>query len=138
VKKSAKIVTVAIVVLSASGMAQEPRRDGRWEIKAEMSMPDMPMSMPPMTLTQCVTKEQAQNPEKYLPQGPGQKCSVSDFKMDGNKITWKMTCQGPESMSGAGEIVYKGDTFDSIVNLEGQGHKMMVKATGKRLGDCVE
>jgi hypothetical protein len=126
-----------VVGASASLLAQEPRRDGRWEIKAEMSMPDMPMSMPPMTLTQCVTKEQAQNPEKYLPQGPGQKCTVSDFKMEGNKITWKMACQA-DGMTGAGEILYKADTFDSVVNLEGQGHKMMLKATGKRLGDCVE
>ena len=137
-----RITRIAIVVvvagLSASALAQGPRRDGNWEVKAEMSMPDMPMSMPPMTLTQCVTKEQAQDPQKYLPQGPGQKCTVSDFKMDDAKITWKMMCggTGPEAMSGTGEIVYKENSFESVINMEGQGHKMMVKSTGKRLGDC--
>jgi hypothetical protein len=139
VRNITKIAAIGMAAaVSASVFAQGPRKDGRWEIKAEMSMPGMPMSMPPMTMTHCVTKEQAENPEKYLPQGPGQKCSVSDFKMDGNKATWKMTCQGPEAMTGTGEIVYKEDTFDSVMNMEGQGHKMILKAIGKRLGDCTE
>jgi hypothetical protein len=41
-------------------------------------------------------------------------------------------------MSGSGEIVYKEDTFESVMNMEGQGHKMILKALGKRLGDCTE
>jgi hypothetical protein len=141
VKGIVKIATVGILVFaSMTAFAQGPRRDGQWEIKTEMSMPGMPMSMPPTTMMRCVTKEQAQDPLKSLPQGgPGQdKCTMSDYKSEGSKATWKMTCQGDNAMSGTGEIVYKENTFESVMNMEGQGHKMMMKSTGKRLGDCVK
>jgi hypothetical protein len=46
--------------------AQGPvRRDGRWDVKMEMQMAGM--TMPPQTLTQCVTKEEAADPQKGMP-----------------------------------------------------------------------
>src|SRR5690349_2720699 len=64
---------VAIVVGVAVGIAgPDVRRDGRWEVKMEMMMPNMPMAMPPTTVTQCVTKEDAADPQKAMaPQGRG-------------------------------------------------------------------
>jgi hypothetical protein len=137
VTRIVQATTVGVVLaLSLTALAQTAaRRDGRWEVRTEMSMPGM--TMPPMTVTQCVTKEEAADPQKSLPQSPGQnKCTVSDYKSDGDKITWKVTCQGPGAMSGTGEAVYKSDTFESVMNMESAGQKMTMKATGKRLGDC--
>ena len=57
-----------VVGLSVSALAQSPRRDGRWEVKTEMEMPGMPMKMPAMTTTQCITKEQAEDPQRSVPQ----------------------------------------------------------------------
>jgi len=134
----AKAITGGVVLgLSITAFAQA-RRDGQWEIKTEMTMPGMPMNMPPMTMTQCVTKQEAEDPQKYLPQNPQGKCTMSDYKVTGDKVTWKMTCQGQGAMSGTGEVTYKGDTFESVMNMEGQGQKMIMKSTGKRLGDCVK
>lgn len=139
-KKISITAIVAVVVsMSVCLFAQAAaRRDGRWEVKTEMSMPGMSMNMPPTTQTQCITKEEAQDPQKALAQGgPGQeKCTVSDYKSEGNKVTWKMTCGG--GMSGTGEMVYKADTFEGVMNMEGQGHQMVMKSTGKRLGDCIK
>ena len=129
-----------VVGLSVSALAQSPRRDGRWEVKTEMEMPGMPMKMPAMTTTQCITKEQAEDPQRSVPQGRGapNNCKVFDYKVTGNKVTWSMKCEGPEAMSGAGEITYGENTYDGVMKMERQGQTMMMKYTGKRLGDCVK
>jgi hypothetical protein len=135
----AACVTVALG-LSVAALAQSARRDGRWEVKTEMEMPGMPMKMPAMTTTQCITKEQAEDPQRSVPQGRGapNNCKVFDYKVTGNKVTWSMKCEGPEAMSGTGEITYGDNTYDGVMKMERQGQTMMMKYTGKRLGDCLK
>ena len=135
--RNAARVTV-VVGLSVSVLAQAPRRDGRWEVKTEMEMPGMPMKMPAMTTTQCITKEQADDPQRSVPQGRGapNNCKVSDYKVTGNKVTWSMKCEGPEAMSGTAEITYGENTYDGVMKMVREGQTMTMKYTGKRLGDC--
>jgi hypothetical protein len=127
-----------VLGLSVSALAQAPRRDGRWEVKTEMEMPGMPMKMPAMTTTQCITKEQADDPQRSVPQGRGapNNCKVSDYKVTGNKVSWSMKCEGPEAMSGTGEITYGENTYDGVMKMVREGQTMTMKYTGKRLGDC--
>ena len=127
-----------VVGLSVSALAQAPRRDGRWEVKTEMEMPGMPMKMPAMTTTQCITREQADDPQRSVPQGRGapNNCKVSDYKVTGNKVTWSMKCEGPEAMSGTGEITYGENTYDGVMKMVREGQTMTMKYTGKRLGEC--
>lgn len=134
-------LVAAVVGLSISALAQGPRRDGRWEVKMEMEMPGMPMKMPPMTTSQCVTKEQAADPQKTVPQvGRGQQsnCKVSDYKVTGNKVTWTMKCEGDQAMSGTGEITYGENSYDGVMKMDRQGQVMTMKYSGKRLGDCTQ
>ena len=120
--------------------AQEgPRLDGRWEVTVEMEMPGMPMKMPAQTMTRCVTKEEAADPQKALPQGdPKASCKISDYKVAGNKLTWAMKCDAPQPMSGAGEMVYEADAYKGTVTMDMAGHTMAMKHSGKRLGDCTK
>ena len=137
--KLAHAARITVVVgLSVSALAQAPRRDGRWEVKTEMEMPGMPMKMPAMTTTQCITREQADDPQRSVPQGRGapNNCKVSDYKVTGNKVTWSMKCEGPEAMSGTGEITYGENTYDGVMKMVREGQTMTMKYTGKRLGDC--
>ena len=137
--KFGKLVWITVAVgLSVSALAQAPRRDGRWEVKTEMEMPGMPMKMPAMTTTQCITREQADDPQRSVPQGRGapNNCKVSDYKVTGNKVTWSMKCEGPDAMSGTGEITYGENTYDGVMKMEREGQTMTMKYTGKRLGDC--
>ena len=137
--KFGKLVWITVAVgLSVSALAQAPRRDGRWEVKTEMEMPGMPMKMPAMTTTQCITKEQAEDPQRSVPQGRGapNNCKVSDYKVTGNKVTWSMKCEGPDAMSGTGEITYGENTYDGVMKMVREGQTMTMKYTGKRLGDC--
>jgi hypothetical protein len=136
-----------LVVLSAAVFAQGPRRDGRWEVTMQMEMPGMPAGMPPFTAEQCVTKEQADDPQRAVPQQPGRggaqsDCKTEDYKLTGNNATWTMRCTTPQPMTGSGEITYTENAYvgTMTMNMErgGQPMKMTMKMTGKRLGDCVE
>jgi len=140
-KKAVIGMVVFAAAISASLLAQ-PRRDGRWEVKMEMDMPGMPAGMPPMTSTQCITPDEAKDPQKSIPQGRGrgnQDCKVSDYKQDGDKVTWSMKCEGQQAMTGTGEFVYAGDTYTGTIKMEGGGRgAMTMKYSGKLLGDCAK
>lgn len=140
-----RIVTTlgATCLVAASWIvsAQGPRVDGRWEVTTEMDMPGMPMKMPATKTIQCVTKEQADDPNQSVPKGQQDKnadCKVSDYKVAGNKVTWKMTCSGKNAMTSNGEITYAADTYDGWMKMKTGGTEMTMKYKGKRLGDCTK
>jgi hypothetical protein len=131
----------AACAIAAPALAQGgPRRDGKWEVKMEMDMPGMPAGMPPMNSTQCITPEEAKDPQKAIPQGRGGRgndsCKVSDYKVDGNKVSWSMKCDPPQEMTGTGEFTYAADTYTGVMKMERGGQTMTMKYTGKRIGDC--
>ena len=127
--KSIRIAIVACSLVVSVVTAQGPMREGRWEVSVQMQMPGM--SMPAMKSAQCVTTEQLKDPAKALPSAaPG--CTMSDYKADGNKVTWKMACK---EMAGTGEITFKGDTYEGLMNVTSP-HEMAMKMSGKRVGDC--
>ena len=143
-----KLTNAVIFALVASSplwvAAQDSaRQDGRWEVTVEMEMPGMPMKMPAQTITRCVTKEEAADPQKALPQGgrnaTANSCKVSDYKMVGNTVTWAMKCDPPEQMSGTGEIVYDGNSYKGTMKMSmAAGQTIVMKHSGKRLGDCTK
>jgi Protein of unknown function (DUF3617) len=136
-------VSAAVLALSIAAFAQGPRRDGNWEVKMEMQMAGMPPGMPPFTSTQCITPEEAKDPDKLVPQGRGrgrgnQDCKVSDYKLEGNKATWSMKCEGEQPMTGTGEFLYSADTYTGTIKMDTGRGAMTMKYSGKRLGDCVK
>lgn len=140
---------LALVGISVSLVAQGPRRDGKWEVTTQMSMEGMP-AMPPTTMTQCITKEEAADPQKAVPQPPAGRggapsdCKMSDYKTEGSKVTYTMTCSSPQQVVMKGEMVYGADKFDGTTTMNmamGRGGQPMtatMKMAGKRLGDCVK
>ena len=136
--RNALMISGAIGMAMASTSADGPRRDGKWEVKIEMQMPGM--TMPPQTTTQCLTKEDAADPQKAMPQGGrGMQgnCKISDFKVDGNKVSWSMTCEN--KMTGKSEFVYAGETYTGTMKMNMEAQEMMtMKLSGKRLGDCTK
>ena len=138
---AASLIAAASIVV----LAQAPRIDGRWEVKSEVSMPGM--SMPPTTSTQCITKEEAADPQKQVPsQGRGgaanDSCKVSDYKIVGNKVTFNVKCDAPQPATMAVEMVYGVDKYDGTMKMDmargGQPMSMTMKYAGKRLGDCTK
>ena len=152
-------VAAALAAISATALAQGPRRDGNWEIKMTVDMAGMPnmpagMQMPAITTTQCITKEMLGDPKNTLPGAPpmgrgGQRgggmpdnCKMSDYKMEGNTATFSMKCDPPNQMTMSGQFVYGTDSYEGTMKMDadrgGQPMSMNIKYTAKRLGDCTK
>ncbi|BBO80596.1 DUF3617 domain-containing protein [Desulfosarcina ovata] len=107
-------------------------QDGMWEITSQVNMQGM--TVPPVTFSQCITKENA------VPQSssPGQEdCTITDMQTVGSTVSWTMQCntQGG-AMTGKGKITYHGDRFDGEMKTETMGMVMITKMSGKRTGPC--
>ena len=141
--KFAPFTLVACIAAAAATYAQTPMRPGRWEVTTQMQMPNMPVQMPAMKTTQCVTPEQLKDPANAVPRGPqngrgrpNQDCKVSDYKASGNKVTWNMSCSAPQAMTGTGEMTFVDDTYTATMKMQSPQGEMEMKMSGKRLGDC--
>ena len=123
--------------LSVSVSAQTPRKDGNWEVTMQVEVEGMP-AMPAKTMTQCVSKEDVADPQKPLLGRASGNCTVSDHKVEGNKVSWSMKCEPPEAMTGTGEIVYGDDAYTGSLKIVREGRTITMKYAGKRLGDCTK
>ena len=60
-------------------------------------------------------------------------CKTSDYKVEGNKVSWAMTC---EKMTGTSELLYAGETYTGAMKMKMDDQEVTMKLSGKRLGDC--
>lgn len=137
----AAVVTAAVLAICAAVFAQGQRKDGQWEITMKMEMPGMPMALPPVVTKRCITPAEANDPLKAMPNGGSggrePKCTTSDYKMEGNKATWAMKCEGTMPMTGTGEITYTENAYTGLMKMDmGGGGGMTMTYSGKRLGEC--
>jgi hypothetical protein len=136
VRKIALYAGAVLLALPMVASAASPMKAGKWQVTMEMDMPGLPMKMPPQTFTHCVTKEQAEDPQQSLPKAdPKSDCKVQDYKINGNKVTWKVECPKTK-MTGTGEATYANDSYTANIHMAMPDHEMTIKSTGKRIGDC--
>jgi hypothetical protein len=103
-----------------------------WETTSQMAMAGMPTQMPVQTQRVCSAKTWT-NP----PPGGDKSCVSSDYKMVGNKATWKMQCSGQMPMQGTGELTFEGaDSYKGAIQATSQGVSMTIKLAGKKVGTC--
>ena len=113
-------------------------RGGQWRITTQMTITGMPVVIPPVTVTQCVT------PKDGVPRPSAQQgsCEVSDIKAEGNKFSWHVKCSGQRPGEGSGQVTYDGDKMNGQMTMQMQnprsGQPMTVTQTitGQRVGDC--
>jgi len=131
------LAAAALTLMALPTFAATPQKPGNWQITMEMEGANLPMKMPPMTFTHCVTKEDTENPERAVPKGnQNANCKVSDFKVDGNKVSWSVKCEGKQPVTGTGEITFNGDSYTGWSKMQMRDQEITTKMTGKRLGDC--
>jgi hypothetical protein len=132
------VVTVVIFLISTAVSFAAPEvnmQEGKWEITTKMEIPAMPMDMPPMKNTTCLTKKD------FIPQNSQQgECKIDQPKVAGNKVTWTMRCSGGHGgdMEGTGEIIYSGNTLKGTVRMKNTQSNSEVTShlTGRRIGEC--
>ena len=138
----ALIVALAVAATASPATAQNsPMRPGRWEVTMQMEMPNVPVQMPAMKNTRCVTQQEIDSPNKGLPSGPDKnpnECKISDYKVSGNTVTWAMTCTGQPPTRGSGELRFTGDAYEGLVKMMMDQQTMTMKMSGKRLGECTQ
>ena len=126
------LVCALVVPAYAAGVGKA----GKWQMTMEMDMPGMPMKMPPVSFTHCVTKEQAENPESAIPKNNRDSdCKYTDVKVDGSTVSWKMACE-KQGMTGTGAVTYAADSYTGKMDMKVQDREMHMKYSGKYLGDC--
>ncbi|MBW1893021.1 MAG: DUF3617 family protein [Deltaproteobacteria bacterium] len=130
-----KLLFVSVFILAAASIAfAGPNiKEGKWEMTTKMEMAGMPMEMPAVTHTQCLTKKD------LVPQNApdDQKCEPVKTKINGNTVTWTINCNsegGPAK--GSGKITYSGDSFKGTVKMKQGGMDMTSHITGKYIGKC--
>lgn len=139
VKAGLLVLLLTSVAAVAAQAPQNPMREGQWEITTQMQMAGLPSQMPENKTSRCITAAQLKDPAGALPLGPGQdSCKLTDYKVSGNTISWKMTCSAPQTMSGSGELLFAGDSYTGTVLMNMPQGEMAMKLAGKRLGDCAK
>lgn len=123
-----------VVLLAAAAEPAAPAKvtGDLWEVTSQMSMEGAPMALPAQKSKVCIQKDQSpvQADERH-------KCTNSEMKKEGGKVTWKTVCEG--GMSGEGEITYAdADNYAGAIRFTSPHGSMTAKLTGKRLGDPCE
>jgi len=134
-----KIRTIAMFVVGAAAALAlpafaGPQKAGKWQNTMKMEMTGMPMQMPAITHEACVTPEEAEKPQPPRSQRQTD-CTISDYKIEGSTVTWKMTC--PKSgMTGDGKITYSSESYEGTFHAKMGDNDMSIQYSGKRIGDC--
>jgi hypothetical protein len=129
---------LAIALLPTVAFAAGPAKAGKWEVTSQTEMTGMPTKMPPHTSTYCLTKEEAENPEKLAPEQQRRNgdCKRTDFKVDGHTVTWKVTCE-KSGTKGEGHVTYSSESYTGAMHIAmPNGGEVNVKMSGKYLGAC--
>lgn len=115
---------------------------GLWTITLNMTAAGMENELGPYTRTQCITWEDAQNPDKLFAEMGGG-CTYGDKQYQGSRFTFTVQCSGIVPMQGKGEVSFGANAFDGSIAIEANVSDMGPLQTksqvkGRRLGDCPE
>lgn len=131
---AAALALSATAVRAADPPAAAPEQGDLWEVTSQMTMEGIDLPIPPQKLQVCSPRQWTRPP---APADERQRCTNSEFKTDGPKATWKVTCAGPPAMTGEGEIMRSGaDDYSGTIKFSSEGGNMTIKLTGHRSGPC--
>ncbi len=139
-RKTALYVLAVLVVLTAvmpAGAAENPQKPGKWKVTLQMEMPGIPVKIPPVTTDVCLTEEDLKDPQKSVPNDPKSDCKIGDYEVDGNSVTWTMTC-AKQNMTGTGEITYTDSSYTGSMKMTVGEQEMNTRYSGKWLGACTK
>lgn len=117
------------LALAALVHAQGP--DELWNMSTRMEVAGMQM---PGSSQQVCMKKGEQRAEDLQ---QDKNCKVTEQRVVGNKMTWKIVCTGKEAMTGTGEMTRTADSMDGRMRMKtSDGDEVSIVYTGKRAGGC--
>ena len=126
------LAAASMSMLSAGAVADE-RPGNLWKTTSQMVLPGVPYSPPPNTMQLCTAKEWTQPP----PPPPGQTCEVSNFRREGDKVSWDTQCTGEMDMTGHGEITFTSDdAYTGEIKFTAEGMTVTVNLSGTKVDEC--
>ena len=127
-------------LLPVSAMAQDPVKEGLWEISIQGQIAGQPMAATPLVVRQCIDNQTAQQLMAQLTGGGAGGCQVSNLKQEGNRARWDLNCSGQVEVSGSGELTMTNDGFDgtlnALVGIGGQTVPLMQSFNARWVGAC--
>ena len=137
--RSADAVSFAVLLVAALALpspASAQGKDDLWEVTVKMEVPGMPMAMPPIVSRSCTAKNAKD--EDYVPSEKN--CRMTERNRSGNKLTYRIVCEGKDPMTIVGELTFGSNTYQGRMQLSGMANgqpmQMTQNFTGKRVGDC--
>lgn len=133
------LLTALLVVGSLNvAHAEIDVEGGLWEISNHIEMSGLPVKLPDTKITQCIDKR------KIVPKANSKinkYCKVTEQKIEGNTVSWKMECRNKTHSEGS--ATYHGKSFNGSVTTQtkipGMGMMtMLIKMKGRRIGTCLK
>jgi hypothetical protein len=138
----------------AAQLAKVKVEPGQWEAQTEIlsakgALPKealQQMTGKRTDTSNCITPQQAARPSaNFLAAQQDSDCTYQDFRMEGGKLSGKMTCSGGQ-MLGDMVTVMNGDygptSYDMRMQMEtpglpgGESITIVTRTRGKRVGEC--
>jgi hypothetical protein len=140
-----RVALLAVCALALIGAARaEDLAPGLWELSLEARVESEPGFQPePMTVNQCVTKQDASDPSRLLGSvatGGATGCSYLEKSYLGQTFRFAMACSGALELKTTGEVTFSARLLRGLITTSSsvEGKKVEFKSTliGRRLGDC--
>ena len=130
------VFLVLILVLLGTFQAHAlDLKEGQWQVKVLMKIPDMPMQLPPQIQTFCITKDNPA-PQKGPIEGCSE-CEVIENRIAGNTVYWVVECDHSDGKVRAeGRVTYSGKKFVGKVKITQGDVVMWQELSGHWLGPC--
>lgn len=149
----ALVATSALILAAASVHAetdQEPPppptaaapqpEPGLWEILVRIDVPEGPIKDASQAMRHCYTREELADLRTTIPRADPD-CSVRDFRLEGDRATWTLSCPGSSVVSGGGEMILGRHAYAAnIWNEITEGDRVLrvtQRIRARRLGDCM-
>jgi len=139
-----RLFLLMLWTLAANAAWADDIQPGLWELTLDTSVPATPgISMPPTTVNQCLTDQDAQDPSIVLGgvANPGASdCIFSEKSYSGNTLHFRMQCSGMLAMETRGDVAYTATSIEgnlvTSANVLGEATELRSKISGHRIGGC--
>lgn len=123
-----KPISIFLVLISSlSGVVAHASQGEYWEVTSKMEMEGMPFAMPAQVIKVCVPKGQEMDPRKA---NKGKECQFSDYKANGNKVSYKFRCEEKDGvMTGDAEYTLGKNKSEGVMHMSGKASGRDMKMT---------